>query len=117
MLKQIIFAAGVCALALSAAPASAQVVKANDGCPAASRPHVKVFDGNTGAAASRRGGARVAMGDVNGDGASGTTIRKAKLFGRKTGGDTEAQPGSEEGASPAKSQNNIRQIGLANACR
>jgi hypothetical protein len=113
MLKQTIFAAGLCALALSAAPASAQDVRSGGGCPAASRGHVKVFDGNNVAAARRSGGVRVAVGDVNGDGASGTTIKKATLFVRKAGGKAEAQPGSEAGVPRSQSQNNLKQVGLA----
>jgi hypothetical protein len=69
---------------------------------------VKVFDGNNATSAS--GGVRVATGDVNGDGATGAS-EGATLSARKTGGDPAA------GAARIQSQNNLKQMGLANPCK
>ena len=97
MLKLFVVVAGLCALTLSAMPASAQDATANQCRATAAAGHVKVFNGGSmpinsatedtgskgnartarelgsGAAVGRRataGGVRVAPGDVDGDGAA-----------------------------------------------
>jgi hypothetical protein len=132
MLKQIVFATGLSVLAFSATPAAAQ----DSGKCEAAAGHVKVFDGNNLTPAPRgtaagdyiglddikgeskstaaTGGVRVAAGDVNGDGATGQHIKKATLYGRKAGDDKRSDG---EQAARMKSQNNLKQMGLANTCR
>jgi len=126
MSKKIFIAAGLGILAFSTAPLAAQDTSATrcqsstEGVDAvrtarekgsgASNPHVKVFSGTTtDAQATTAGGATVATGDVNGDGAtSGSSLPNAKLSARKMGGDG--------GTYGAVQQNNMKQIGLANSC-
>ncbi len=81
MLKQIILAAGLCTLALPAAPALAQDGAQANQCRASAqangsetgfKDNVRTAreKGSSSATGRRRGGVRVAMGDVNGDGAT-----------------------------------------------
>ena len=74
--------------------------------PSGTAAHVKVFDGNT--------GAELRAADEP------ATAAKATLYGRKAGDDrrTDATPeGNETAADRAQSQNNLKQLGLANTAK
>ena len=105
MLKQMIAATGLCALALIATPAAAQDRRGDAPAPTAGfKDNVRTARelGSRGAVGRRRteaprasgfrGGVRVATGDVNGDGATSREPRPPRT----------------------NSGNNLKQIGLAN---
>lgn len=111
MLKHFLLAAGVCALT-AALPATAQDAGANQckasaGAADAGTDNVRTArEKGSSSATGRRGGVRVAVGDVNGDGATGVPVKKAILHVRKSGGDAAE-------AARMKCQNNLKQLGTA----